>query len=252
MRNESIRGSLTTYTVWDMLSMFWSNDRVSAWYNALFPAGTDFCHNLICLSPNAHEFWGRAYFALQPIELSEDKKRLTIRFFWLQSHDKSSEVNILQRPSLSSDLDHGPKASKLWNHETDKKIRSGDEFSLETDDPVARPLPSFALLEMQWFLHRVAAISGAAEPQDEYGSDSDEDDDLPMAVQKGLDLDTEDLHLEMAPSLVMDRSSSTVPIPSSSPVHRIPVAPEDVIFKHVAATREEESTEMVAENIMDL
>jgi hypothetical protein len=63
----------------------------------------------------------------------------------------------------------------LFNTESRKIICSGDEFSLETDDPVLRPLPDFRLLEMQWFLHRVTAMSGAAEIQDEFDDDSDDD-----------------------------------------------------------------------------
>ncbi|RAK72948.1 uncharacterized protein BO72DRAFT_253519 [Aspergillus fijiensis CBS 313.89] len=35
-------------------------------------------------------------------------------------------------------------------------------LSLRTDDPETHLLPSFALLEMQWILHRVLAMSGAA------------------------------------------------------------------------------------------
>lgn len=35
-------------------------------------------------------------------------------------------------------------------------------LSLRTDDPETHLLPSFALLEMQWILHRVLVMSGAA------------------------------------------------------------------------------------------
>jgi hypothetical protein len=52
----------------------------------------------------------------------------------------------------------------LFDIKSEKKFCSGDEFSLETDDPVLRLLSNFKLLEMQWFLHRVTAMSGAAKP----------------------------------------------------------------------------------------
>ncbi|KAF2174333.1 hypothetical protein K469DRAFT_614878, partial [Zopfia rhizophila CBS 207.26] len=163
---------------WGILRMFWSKERVDAWYNAILPLGTEVCQNLICLCPNAHKYWEKAYFALKPIRMSDDKKRLDIQFFWLSSnpHVHVLEVNILQVPSLSAS-DQGPNLAKLFNHMDDTKIHSGCEISLETDDPVSRPLPDFRLLEMQWFLHRVAAISGAAEPQDDFHDDDDNSDD---------------------------------------------------------------------------
>jgi len=159
---------------WNTLRQFWSEERVDAWYNAIFPRGTEACHNLMCLTRSAHKYWRDALFALKPIGLSDDRKRLDMQFFWL-AKGNHSEVGILQRPALPVDLDQGPNITKLYNVLTDKKICSGDEISLETDDPVAHPLPDLRLLEMQWFLTRVAAMSGAAEPQDEFDDDSDDD-----------------------------------------------------------------------------
>jgi hypothetical protein len=136
-------------TFWDTLRMLWPKERVDAWYNAIFPLGTEVCQNLICLCPNAHAYWGRAYFALKPIRISDDKKCLDIQFFWLSSNHYVPRVNILQVPSLPADLDQGPNIMGLFNVGTRTEIRSGCEISLKTDDPVSRPLPDFRLLEMK-------------------------------------------------------------------------------------------------------
>ena len=58
--------------------------------------------------------------------------------------------------------------------DTGEMIRSGDVICLETVDPEKLPLPDFRLLDMQWILHRVSALSGAAEPSD---FDKDNDDE---------------------------------------------------------------------------
>jgi hypothetical protein len=42
---------------------------------------------------------------------------------------------------------------------------------------------------MQWFLHRVTAISGAAEPQDDFHYDSDSDGDVEEALHQECDWD---------------------------------------------------------------
>ena len=72
-----------------------------------------------------------------------------------------------------------------------KSVR--DEISLETDDPVTRPLPDFRLLEMQWFLHRVAAMSGAAEPQDNFRGGGDDSDEWDTDIKGEPDMDVEEM-----------------------------------------------------------
>jgi hypothetical protein len=192
MRYEDDTTTQHSLSFWEILRIFWCKERVDTWFHAIFstPARTEVCQNLLCLCPNAHAYWERAYFALKPIRISDDKKRLDVQFFWLSSNPYVPRINILQAPSLSAP-DHGPNLARLFNHETISQICSGDEISLETDDPVLRPLPNFMLLEMQWFLHRVTAMSGAAEPQDDF-HDKDRDNDVVSALQDRLDMYTED------------------------------------------------------------
>jgi len=54
-------------------------------------------------------------------------------------------------------------------------IQSGDIFTFATDDPKIRPLPSWQLLDMQWVLQRLTAMSGAEGTPD---VDFYDDDDL--------------------------------------------------------------------------
>jgi hypothetical protein len=133
----------------------------------MFPQGTfvEVCNNLMCLSPSAHRYHGKGYFALKPVLLSEDQKCLTVKFFWLRKGSRPSQVNLCDAPSVEG-RDQGPGRARLGNHETTDLIRSGDEIRLETEDPENLPLPSWELLEMQWFLNRVVAISGAADVEE--------------------------------------------------------------------------------------
>jgi hypothetical protein len=235
--------------------MFWSKERVNAWYDAIFSGGTEACHNLMCLAPSAHKYWEKAHFALRPIGLSDDKKRLDIEFFWLAKGNHASEVAILQRPPLPVYSDQGPNVTMLLNVQTRQIICSGDQISLETNDAVAHPLPDLRLLDMQWILHRVQAMSAAAEAQDDFG-DNDSDDDLAAALEESWYLNTEEdeLDVDMDPVLDPDitqsslvpsltiQSSSTVPSPSPQrPVpQRFPQFPEEEKLKHTTTTHEEE------------
>lgn len=131
---------------------------------------------MMCLSPSAHRYHRKGYFALKPISLSEDQKCLTVKFFWLRKDSRPSYVNLCDTPSVKGH-DQDPGYARLFNHETTDLIRSGDKIHLETEDPENLPLPSWELLEMQWFLNRAVEISGAVDAQNDY-SDDDHDDQV--------------------------------------------------------------------------
>lgn len=55
---------------------------------------------------------------------------------------------------------------------TDQPFRSSDVIVLTTPDPDTHPLPDAKFLEIQWVLNRVAALQGAADPEDLFYDDS--------------------------------------------------------------------------------
>jgi hypothetical protein len=65
-------------------------------------------------------------------------------------------------------------------------IESGDTFTLTTDDPEIRPLPSWELLDMQWVLQRLTAMSGAAETPDVDLYDDDMSSDSMLTIQSSF------------------------------------------------------------------
>jgi hypothetical protein len=104
-----------------------------------------------------------------------------MEFHWTPQYNHSSEIDMLTSPlSLG---DSRPNIG-LLDMTTDQKFHSGKKISLTTDDPVTRPLPHFAFLEMQWILHRITTMSGAAEIYDDF-------DDI-MVLQNEWDSCTED------------------------------------------------------------
>jgi hypothetical protein len=116
--------------------------------------------------------WGKAGFGLKPIELSDDMKKHTVQFFWFKRGSFLESMPLTKAPVLLTTGRAGPRDTKIFNCLTEEVICSGDFFTLEVQDPDQYPLPSFELLEMQWKLHIVAAMSGAAEaPDDPYGPD---------------------------------------------------------------------------------
>ncbi|EGE07031.1 hypothetical protein TEQG_05864 [Trichophyton equinum CBS 127.97] len=162
-------------TFWTLLRSYWSNERVENWRVAVFPRGTETLCNLLCLSPNMHRWHSKGLLGLQPVEISEDKSRLTLRFYWLPQHQFSRNVDLSARPDVPCDLNGLEMDFKAWNAITERKIRSGDEIILTTSDPQNLPLPNWDLLELQWKLQRLASLSGAVDINPQEYSDDDSD-----------------------------------------------------------------------------
>ncbi|KAL3491407.1 hypothetical protein BJX62DRAFT_237174 [Aspergillus germanicus] len=169
---------------WGILSTFWTTAKVDKWKAQVFgEQRTEIVENLITLCANAHRLWNRARFAFQPVDLSADKKTLTMRFFWLPNRRFTKRQSISEPPNFPATLESGAGNAKFFDHSTDQKIWSNHQIVVTTDDPVSKPLPSMELLRMQWTLNRLIAISGAADV-DEDEIDSDDDESTTVAMER--------------------------------------------------------------------
>lgn len=111
--------------------------------------------------PLRTSFFGKALFALKPVNVSENE--LTVQSFWLSATKATNTVFLTERPTPSvSDVGPGRRV-KLYDMVTDRVIQFGDLITMSTDDPTGRSLPDWQILEMQWHLQRVAAMSGAGQ-----------------------------------------------------------------------------------------
>ncbi|KAH8655136.1 hypothetical protein BGZ60DRAFT_495817 [Tricladium varicosporioides] len=178
---ENIFGA--RHTFWTQLENFWPKEMVTACEAELFPkglseSGSERVDNLITLSKVAHGQWNRGAFALKPISVSDNNTTLKVQFFWQKKQNNTrAAMSLLTTPFSTEDLDCNEGAFDYGDtilHYHDTKIKSGQVFELKTDDPIKKPLPSFRLLELQWFLMRVIGMAGAAFPY-EVGWEDDED-----------------------------------------------------------------------------
>jgi hypothetical protein len=195
------------------LELFWSEEKVATWKAKVFPdgiskKGQEEVYNLISLAPNVHAMWGRGLFALKPISESDDRKTLIVQFFWqTKQKDSFPTISLTTQPHSTKGLEQstGAHGGSIWLHDKNKKqIQSGDSFELNTDDPITKPLPSFELLELQWFLQRVQGMAGAADVDLEepwLDADSDSDCAVEEVPSLKLDDDVEDFSLLSKESL---------------------------------------------------
>ena len=177
--SDELKASNMMPRFWKLLRLFWDKNRVEKWHKTIMPdsqhpnTGVEGCFNQISLSPDAHSMWTRGEFALKPLELSSNRKELTVQFFWQVpgNYKINSQIDLLTEPASSKE------SHKCWliryENGSPRMIRSGETFTFTTKDPTNLPLPSLELLEMQWVLQRLVGMSGAAG----WPSLDDDDDD---------------------------------------------------------------------------
>ncbi|OJD09495.1 hypothetical protein ACJ73_10269 [Blastomyces percursus] len=142
------------FNPWSVLRMFWTKERVDAWYDAITnPLATESVRNLMCFAPSVHKYHERAYFALEPVEENSESNTLTVRFHWLPHMTRWHYLEVNTHPSFPSGA-----LIRITAHES-------------------IPLPDPALLQLQWTLHRIIGLAGGAEPVDKPYNDYDDYDD---------------------------------------------------------------------------
>lgn len=132
-------------TFWDRLGILFTRRQVHHWRRAVGKAKGSFgiLKNMICLSEPARALWKLGRFALKPLDCPPPTTTsLIVEFYWIGLQDN--------------------EVPPLFNHRTGQYIKSGDTFTLRTDDPDRLPLPSVELLKMQWALTRVLGFARAS------------------------------------------------------------------------------------------
>jgi hypothetical protein len=182
---------------WSVLELFWPKDKVDAWRAKIFhnngtPYGTETVENMITFTATLHNFHTEGAFALRPLRITADKTQLELEFHWLkrQVRDPRATVDLLELPMSS----RGLLGSELGQHlcfmdnGVPTRLVSGKKFTMKTDDPVNKPLPDPGLLELQWHLQRIMAMSGAAGwKEDDFDDDDDDSDPAEDFVQRWID-----------------------------------------------------------------
>ncbi|GIK07620.1 hypothetical protein Aspvir_003286 [Aspergillus viridinutans] len=161
---------------------FWSDGKVDEWYNAIYGdgLGPEKPENLILLSPNAYVLYANGYIVFEPVDRDPEGKWLTLKFWWLKRHEHDEGVDFGVIPELPSDLHPSDYGVALHDVRNDRPLLSGEMIMLKTHDPENYPLPDTRILDMQWVLNRVSALSGTTEPKvpddddDEWDEDWDE------------------------------------------------------------------------------
>lgn len=193
---------------WEVLRMFWPKDKVDAWRAKIFhnngtPHGTETVENMITFTATLHNFYTEGAFALRPVRITADKTQLELEFHWLrrQVRDPRATVDLLELPMSSRGLLGSERGQYLcyMDNGVPTRLVSGQKFTMKTDDPVNKPLPDPGLLELQWHMQRILAMSGAAGWKEDDFEDDDDSDPAKNFVQRWID-DTFESRQNWSPS----------------------------------------------------
>jgi hypothetical protein len=145
---------------------------------------------MLTLTSTLHRFHSESAFALRPVRMSDDKTQLELEFHWLarQQRDSTAKVDLMEQPLSSRDRADSQRGFVSCRFDDPTKptlLVSGTRFTMTTDDPASKPLPDPGLLEMQWYLQRILAMSGSAgwNEEDFDYDDPDAVDALPSVEQ---------------------------------------------------------------------
>ncbi|PTB65594.1 hypothetical protein BBK36DRAFT_1141549 [Trichoderma citrinoviride] len=142
-----------------LLTCFWGERIRDRWASQVTdPRVIESPRNFLSMSRELHFMWDKAAFALKP--LSESETEITVQWHWLQKSELSPRMMIPPNAKYEKYVcRHICDSWGSMKHVFGNSPQTGQVFTIRVEDP--EQLPSFELLELQWDLLRVAAISGA-------------------------------------------------------------------------------------------
>ncbi|CAG8097471.1 unnamed protein product [Penicillium salamii] len=161
---------------WQWLALFWGTQKVQAWRDLLMRDSVINAHqiyNLLTVALDVRNYLDCGLAALRPVSVNEDETEMRIALHWLPLPKEFGEMtrtdlvpltqNPLEEPRFRPTMTHGnnhPVYIVYGGGRTWEAVRSGHIFTVKTTNVEERPLPSFQLLELMWFLTRIATMEG--------------------------------------------------------------------------------------------
>ncbi|CAK7275022.1 hypothetical protein SEPCBS57363_006465 [Sporothrix epigloea] len=164
-----------------MLVSFWGKEKADAWSRQYCATRvTESAKNLLCLNSQLHFWWGTCRLALRPIR-TLDPCTIKLQLHWLRRSRTRPTTPLSGTFDDIRSLCGGEDDLETWgaqpvaHRKSGLPLRTGQIFTIRAENP--EDLPSFELLDMQWNLLRVAAMSGAAEAEDAPPEKGDDDNE---------------------------------------------------------------------------
>ena len=125
---------------------------------------------MITLSQRAKVWWTGGYWALKP--LCATPNEVLCEFHWLR-RESCQDADLLEAPQIGKENASVGHAGLAMVKRGAVLLKSGDLVKITAENPEDTPLPSMALLELQWLVKRFQALTVAPEGPDACGIDEE-------------------------------------------------------------------------------
>lgn len=163
-------GQQEIHRLQSILEVFWG-EKAASWISTFTnPDFVESPQNHISLDVIPQSSFHDAHLAFKPLQSADPNER-RLQLHWL----KPSPFRIFNSYFYDNPLQHAginDENAKTWGDRFAdmKDFKTGYVFTIRAENPA--DLPDWDMLEMQWDLHRVAAIAGANQPYMDDGTDS--------------------------------------------------------------------------------
>ncbi|OJJ76693.1 hypothetical protein ASPBRDRAFT_192807 [Aspergillus brasiliensis CBS 101740] len=125
------------------------------------PLGLD--RRKLLLNPLAHRSQKIPRFAFEPYDMNEDKTSLALWIWWLKKGTPEGTAVLTDISELPNDPNPEAAGIALYDPVRRQAIHSLEHLHLRTRAPIQLFLAITIILELQWLLQRITAMSGSAE-----------------------------------------------------------------------------------------
>ncbi|KAM0434568.1 hypothetical protein ACHAPT_003664 [Fusarium lateritium] len=164
-------GDEKTTLRYSVLRMFWGQEKADLWRAKFIDSDFVESHqNMIAMNHQLHFWFDRARFAFKPLP-SENPNERRLQFHWLKRSGFRTFNSTLQNGDFIARAGLDAANVTTWGDEllahrkSGLPIKTGQVFTVHAQN--ADDLPDWDMLQLQWDLHRVAAIAGAGEDEDD-------------------------------------------------------------------------------------
>ncbi|KAL6696313.1 hypothetical protein J3F84DRAFT_373689 [Trichoderma pleuroticola] len=158
------------------------------------PGSSDKSWNMLSLHPSLHHWWGKCFFGIKCLGImphDDEYSKVQVQFYWMPHHTRKPNdlvmqpyLNVIQELLQSPVNEQASLAITTdMRRDSGRELETGQTFEILVENDDAQKMKT--MLDVQWAMVRLAAMSGAAQAWE-----LDDDPDDPGEIGDVVDIST--------------------------------------------------------------